>query len=338
MSSVAAEGLGGSDGISNRLSTVGESCQLAPLDVIRLFDTNAAELVDDEEQKDYLACPFWKHNPSRYKHVKNVCTMGKGFKDLGKLTEHIRRVHCLRFGCEKCKTRFTKSRVDEVEEEKHKHMAKCTKSKELTDSDPEWMDETQDEEYGRLNFKRDKSNSLRCYSKICRALWGDSENAIAGPYHTPGFQLAVLRWRFFSDLEQLLGQRNPVIFQQRQEAAAVAGATPTPFNQHVDPTLLSQLNQLGGNEPFYRGQHRKDSGVYSWDHTSDNQPNYIKLPLLPTDFSFDRGSARDSPGLAQTESNFAGAWMGPDGISPSHLDMDVDNEEDIDALTERAMA
>ncbi|XXH00526.1 hypothetical protein Hte_006873 [Hypoxylon texense] len=280
---------------------------LARLDeVIQLFDLKAGELVDDAEQKDYLACPFWKHNPTRYKHVKNVCTMGKGFKDLGKLT------------------------VEEVDEEKRKHMEKCKRPKvKLADSDPEWMDEAQDEEYRRLNFQKDKGNPVQCYSKICRALWGDSQNAILGPYHTPGFQLAVLRWEFVTALGQLSGHGNLQAPQPRQETAPIAGEGPIHFNQHVDPTLLSQLNLLSGNEPFYRGQHKKDSGVWSWDHTSDNQPNLMKPP---PEFPFDNEPARDSPALAQTDSDYAGAWTNmavTDGASAFDLDMDVDNEEDI---------
>ncbi|KAI1771913.1 hypothetical protein F4818DRAFT_428253 [Hypoxylon cercidicola] len=327
--SLVAQRLGGNDGMSSRLSTVDEGGPLARLgDVVRLFDTKASELADDTEQKDYLACPFWKHNPARYKHVKNVCTMGKGFKDLGKLTEHIRRVHCLRFGCENCKMRFTKSRVEEVDEEKRKHMEICKTPKgKLTDSEPEWMDETQDEEYRRLNFQKDKGNPAQCYSKICRALWGDSKNEIQGPYHTPGFQLAVLRWGFITELEQLSGQRNLEALQQVQETVTLASAGPALVNQHVDPTLLLQLDQLSGHEPFYRGQHRKDSGVWSWDHTSENQPNLMKLPQ-PDFYPYDSEPARDSPALAQTESDYAGTWSNipvPDGTSP----FDLDNDEDI---------
>lgn len=329
--SLVAQRQGGSDGISSRLSTVEEDGPLVRLDdVIRLFDLKAAELVDDAEQKDNLACPFWKHNPARYKHVKNVCTMGKGFKDLGKLTEHIRRVHCLRFGCENCKMRFTKSRVEEVDEEKRKHMEKCKKPKvKLTDSEPEWMDETQDDEYRRLNFQKDKGNPDQCYSKICRALWGDSQNAIQGPHHTPGFQLAVLQWDYVTSLRQLPSHGNVEAPQPRQEMATIASAAPVHFNQHVDPTFLSQLNLLSGNEPFYRGQHKKDSGVWSWDHTSDNQTNLMKPSA---DFSFDNEPARDSPAPAQTESDYAGAWTNMtvlDGNSQFDFNMDVDNDEEI---------
>lgn len=91
-------------------------------------------------------------------------------------------MHCLRFGCENCRTRFTKSKVEEIDEEKRKHVERCKKPKvKLTDSDPEWMNETQDEEYRHLNFQRVKGHPDQCYLKICRALWGDSQNAIAGP-------------------------------------------------------------------------------------------------------------------------------------------------------------
>lgn len=96
--------------------------------------------------------------------------------------EHIRRVHALRFGCEKCGLRFTKCRVEEVDDEKRRHVVHCTKPKvKLPDSEPEWMDKSQDENYRELNFQKDKGGPESCWHKICRALWGpDSKNAIEG--------------------------------------------------------------------------------------------------------------------------------------------------------------
>lgn len=319
------QGADKSDGISNPLSTVEGKSLICLDDVIRLFN-NAAELTYDPENKDNLACPFWKHNPTRYRRVNNACTTGVGFKDLGKLTEHIRRVHCLRFGCEKCRVRFNRCKIEDIDEEKRKHVAKCTKLEvELPDSEPEWMDESQDGQYRRLNFMRDKGKPVQCYEKICCALWGtDFKNPIPGPYHLPGFQVTVLRLGFATGLKQLnVQKKSEEAYQTRQ---GIATATPALVVQHIDPMLLSQqaLRDLStGPEPFFRGKHRKDSGVWSWDHSSENQPGVSKHPL---DLPYDTEDMEEDDEISEqldSDYNKTGAWTNatvPDGTLNSELD------------------
>ncbi|KAI1376434.1 hypothetical protein F4677DRAFT_445234 [Hypoxylon crocopeplum] len=309
-------------------------------EVVQVFFRETDEVTRDEEHKEYLACPFWKHNPDRYLHVKSACTEGVGFKDLGKLTEHIKRVHCLSFGCERCRKRFNTCKVKEVDEVKCKHMMACKKAEiKLTDSDAEWMDEAQDAEYRQLNFQKDKGPPNQCYGKICRALWGRNyQNAIAEPYHLPGFQPSVIRWRFTNKVKQLLDKVNSEAYQE----ATQVPATPAPvfFNQNVDPMLLSRqtLHNLStGPEPFFRAQPRKDSGVWSSDRTSEIQPSYAK-PVLPA-FSYsdevDEGEDyeegddddEDGPTLVSMDSDYnkTGAWTNPTDPSSIHsMEFDKD--------------
>ncbi|KAI1391404.1 uncharacterized protein F4822DRAFT_427253 [Hypoxylon trugodes] len=292
-------------------------------EVIRLFEIKTTILTQDDEHKDYLACPFWKHDPNRYLHVKNSCTDGVGFKDIGKLTEHIKRVHCLWNGCERCRKRFNKYKITEADEVKRKHMETCEAlKKELTDADAEWMNEAQDEKYRLLNFQKDKGDSDRCYKKICFALWGSIKNAIEGPYHLPGFQVSVLRWQFLEALKSLQAVE---IHQQGAITPASALA--------VDPMLLSQqaLHDLSsGPPPFYRGQHRKDSGVWSWDPSSENQPNYNKptFDLAPDGDE----SEDDTPMLEGGNSNMdkAGTWTSSaENFGTGYGEFEKDADEDL---------
>ncbi|KAI1214548.1 uncharacterized protein F4807DRAFT_403708 [Annulohypoxylon truncatum] len=291
--------------------------------VIELFDEEAHDLTHIEEHKDNLACPFWKHNPSRYLHVTSACTNRFGFKDIGKLTEHIKRVHCLWNGCERCGKRFNKYKLEQVREEKQKHMLSCTNpDKWRKDSDAEWMTEAQDEAYGQLNFQKDKGNPDQCYKKICRALWGPNyHNEIPEPYHRPGFDYSVLRWKFVKKLERLELQKRPEGSYQNARNETAISAPPLVHNH--DPMLSQQaLSDLSsGPQPFYRSQNRKDSGVWSYDRSSENQLAFAKPTVL--DYAYDDGGIEDHSAMAQ----MTGAWDNfsvPNGHPSLELDEDGD--------------
>ncbi|KAI1799439.1 hypothetical protein F4811DRAFT_98462 [Daldinia bambusicola] len=282
----------------------------APLtDIVTLLNSKISQLTHDEEHKEYLACPFWKHSPARYILVKCSCTDGFGFKNIGKLMEHIKRVHCLWNGCEKCRKRFNKAKKEEVDEVKRTHMIDCTQPpKELTDSDAEWMSKDQDEAYGQLNFQKNKASPTQCYEKICRALWGDANMEISEPYHHPGFQMSVLRWEFIKDLPSLCRQKS--IETPRPDARQeVAAAALSPSTQHIDPTFLSArtLDDVSNAPPpFYRAQ-RRNSDIYSWDLSEPT----IAEPPLPS-FLYD--DKHGDCNLERTHNDFdyntLGAWTG----------------------------
>ncbi|KAI0851556.1 hypothetical protein F5Y00DRAFT_230096 [Daldinia vernicosa] len=313
----------------------------APLaDIVSLFNSKVSQLTDDEEHKEYLACPFWKHNPARYLRVKNSCTAGVGFKNIGKLTEHIKRVHCLWNGCEKCLMRFNKAKKEEVGEIKRKHMVNCTQPiKSLTELDAEWMNKDQDEAYGQLNFQKDKGSPFRCYEKICCALWGpDPKIEIQEPYHLPGFQMSVLRWQFVKDLESLYEQKKTEEprpdTRQNANAATTTTTALSPSIQNIDPKLLSTHtldNLSSGPAPFYRGQRRKDSGVWSWD-PSENHATFAK-PTLP-EFPFDDELGEESPIRTQNEPDYLdGIWPGltePYAIPEGQFDRDADGDVSLE--------
>ncbi|KAI1444610.1 hypothetical protein F5Y02DRAFT_418836 [Annulohypoxylon stygium] len=316
----------GGDEILGASPTLGQGGAVVLLnEVIDLFDEEAHDVTHIEEHKDNLACPFWKHNPSRYLHVTNACTNNSGFKDIGKLTEHIKRVHCLWNGCEKCGKRFNQFKQEQVPDEKQKHMLKCASmDKCWRNSGPEWMTGAQDEAYGRLNFQKDKGNPDQCYKKICRALWGpDYHNEIPEPYNRPGFQLSIFRWRFVKRLEQLQSRKNPEGSYQNARKETAASALPL-IHTH-DPMLSQQaLNDLSsGPQPFYRSQTRKDSGVWSYDHNSENQLTFAKPTLLGLDNS-DEGV--EDHAIAQ----MTGTWYSYpfSGGHPS-LELDEDGDENF---------
>ncbi|KAI1097474.1 hypothetical protein F4804DRAFT_170993 [Jackrogersella minutella] len=283
------------------------------------------EITHDEKNKDCLACPFWKHNPTRYLLVKNSCTEGVGFRDIGKLMEHIRRVHCLWNGCENCGKRFNQCRIEAAREEKRKHMANCSKPvKALTDSDSEWMTEAQNEAYGRLNFQKDKGDSGQCYNKICSALWGaDYENEIPEPYHQPGFQLSILKLRVWK-VEQNLKESHE---ETRQNTARHDTALAVPaFAPNMDPMFLRQsLHDLSsGPKPFYREQHQKDSGIGSWDHSSENQPIYNE-PAFQNSFTVNDGEKAEDEDPIMTTMEYHYGSMGPPFPNDTQVEWDKDH-------------
>ncbi|KAI0009555.1 hypothetical protein F4779DRAFT_581561 [Xylariaceae sp. FL0662B] len=231
-----------------------------------IINEHIAQISYKKEYEDYLACPCWKHNPLRYRHVHKACTQGVGFKDIGKLMEHIRRVHSLSFGCENCRLRFNKCTIENIDKEKENHMAKCKgPRKELTDAEPEWLSKEQDTAFRQLNFQRDKGTPSQCFDKICHALWGtNSVNVIPGACHQPGFQLSLLRHSICSTLRK---QALEEMMRGPQDRALPAGP---PETQSIDPRLLQQgLRDLSsGPKPFYREQpheDHEDSGIFSYD-------------------------------------------------------------------------
>ncbi|KAI1084179.1 hypothetical protein F5B20DRAFT_287141 [Whalleya microplaca] len=227
--------------------------------------TKRVRVASIQQYEKYLACPCWKHEPTRYQHVHKACTQGVGFKDIGKLMEHIRRVHSLSFGCENCRCRFNKCTIENIDQEKEKHLAKCSgPRKELTDADPEWLNKEQDTAFRQLNFQKDKGAPDQCFDKICHALWGTNSmmNPIQGAYHQPGFQLSLLRHSVCPTLHNQPCEGLTKGSQNRDLPATPLEAQST----CIDPILLRQLSS--GPKPFYREQSHEDhddSGVYSYD-------------------------------------------------------------------------
>ncbi|KAL7625353.1 hypothetical protein AAE478_004569 [Parahypoxylon ruwenzoriense] len=326
--------LGGSDGNTSLIHTTekGSLPLLSPNDIVELIDKTAG-ITLHEKTKEYLACPFWKHDPLRYVHVNNACTEGVGFKDVGKLTEHIRRVHCLRFGCEKCRMRFTKCKAEDVDEEKRKHVAHCAGPQtQLTKLDPEWMTEAQDAEYRLLNFQKNKGTPRGCYEKICRAIFGqNSTNEISEPYHQPGFHISVFRLVLFRDLDQQILAMSQGSLQGKQNPA-----TPTTTANIGSAPLQQSLGNLPNESvPFYRNRTGADSGIYSWAIDSDDQPPCIKPSLLEPGLleslrETRRGNSLENSGYS--DYIITGTWTGsqmsgPNGISSIDIDQDAGDND-----------
>ncbi|OTA98429.1 hypothetical protein M426DRAFT_17435 [Hypoxylon sp. CI-4A] len=312
--------------LGQELSTV-----VAKKKVLELLNNQVDKVGHDEEHKDYLACPFWKHNPTRYLHVKSSCTGGVGFKDIGKLTEHIRRVHCLWNGCEKCRRRFNNRNKGTVGEEKRNHMKTCVAPKELTNTEAEWMTAAQDAEYQQLNFQKDKGDPKECYKKICCALWGPNcQNAIPSPYHSPGFQISFFYRGILKGLALMEQEKDSDKTGQDAKSDPTAQA-PVVIVQHpgpIDPMLSRQtLSDLSnGPEPFYRGRDQEDSGV--WSRDSDFLaafPSAVRPEPLDGD-----EIEQDVPMLPQMDSTYTatGTWSYPtDRYELSLLEMDQDDDE-----------
>ncbi|KXJ96993.1 hypothetical protein Micbo1qcDRAFT_4725 [Microdochium bolleyi] len=170
------------------------------------------------EHKDNIACPFPKHNPDRYTHVRESCTIGWGFSDTGKLNEHIRRVHTRSFGCLRCGHRFTNISKPKLSEAKaaHKCSKETTAGKEFKPDPrfgPEWLDERQEAAYFDLNFARGNSSEAPqvVFERIFNALWPEvPQKDIPSHLHMPGFFQATHK------VEQMRQEMNRQAKQLRQ--------------------------------------------------------------------------------------------------------------------------
>ncbi|KAF2655393.1 hypothetical protein K491DRAFT_630282 [Lophiostoma macrostomum CBS 122681] len=82
-------------------------------------------LVKDEHQR--LKCPFYQRDPE--KHTRGSCR-GVGFADLGKLKDHLKRVHCQPLRCTRCREEMGS---DEAYAEHLQRDDICTKRPEIID-------------------------------------------------------------------------------------------------------------------------------------------------------------------------------------------------------------
>ncbi|KAL5315647.1 hypothetical protein ACEPPN_016517 [Leptodophora sp. 'Broadleaf-Isolate-01'] len=138
-----------------------------------------------EQYSEYFACPFAKHCPSRYHHINNACTVPRGFKDIGKLNEHIKRIHSLQYGCLICKKRFQEAKKETIKEIKATHQnasGECT-AREFTRSDPEWL--TQEQEVRFLAWEEQGSKNGSGgdkWQRIYQSIFGDEEQ-LPSPFY-----------------------------------------------------------------------------------------------------------------------------------------------------------
>ncbi|KXJ88745.1 hypothetical protein Micbo1qcDRAFT_15887 [Microdochium bolleyi] len=187
------------------------------------------------QHRENIACPFPKHNPARYVHVRESCTTGWGFSDTGKLNEHIRRIHSRVFGCLRCGHRFTNISKPKLAEAKAAH--RCYKLvMEACEFQPdprfgtEWMTEEQEERYSNLNFSRGNSSEgpRVVFRRIYSALWPDTVEAhIPSHLHMPGY---------FLDPTDMERQRRELQEREQEKDLEIA-------------RLKEQLRLLGGSLP-----------------------------------------------------------------------------------------
>ncbi|KAK4656270.1 hypothetical protein QC762_309840 [Podospora pseudocomata] len=65
---------------------------------------NKKKLKQDPAAGRRFACPFFKHNAAKYKHVKTCC--GPGWKDVHRVKEHLYRRHSAKNSCARCFEQF----------------------------------------------------------------------------------------------------------------------------------------------------------------------------------------------------------------------------------------
>ncbi|KAK8064946.1 hypothetical protein PG994_007584 [Apiospora phragmitis] len=160
----------------------------------QLLSDHVKEYSPAAEDSDNLACPFVKHNPGRYAYVVNSCTE-TGFKDVGSLRDHIKRVHSRKYGCTECHShRFNCGKKQlGAAKAKHQSQKECKESKQKRQdrgdaSEPEWMTEEQEREYDKLDLRRSRLDNLEeSFREIYTHLWPGSKADVSTiPAHSYG--------------------------------------------------------------------------------------------------------------------------------------------------------
>ncbi|KAK8122301.1 hypothetical protein PG984_010971 [Apiospora sp. TS-2023a] len=190
------------------------------------------------QDSDNLACPFVKHDPGRYAYVVNSCTE-TGFKDVGSLRDHIKRVHSRKYGCTECYShRFNcgKKQLGQAKQ-KHQGQKECKESKKKLDerkdaSEPEWMTEAQEREYETLDLRRVRLDNLKeSFREIYTHLWPESKADVSTiPTHCygPGFLVSTFV------IDQILEQLH--IGQTRRSLSSRLPSQQPPYEQDTAET------------------------------------------------------------------------------------------------------
>ncbi|KXX74107.1 Sal-like protein 3, partial [Madurella mycetomatis] len=127
-------------------------------------------LINDKGRR--FACPYYKHNPRRYRHIKS-CT-STAFNTVHRVKEHITRTHRQRPSCARCHREF--SNGDTLKE----HL-RLQPSCEVSNETPihEGFDSAQEEQLKR----RGKGTQVEQWQNIYRILFDVPEKDIPTPYY-----------------------------------------------------------------------------------------------------------------------------------------------------------
>jgi len=210
--------------------------------------------------KCYLACPFSKHDPDLYMSVNNVCTVPPGFKDIGDLNYHIKRVHSLELGCILCKSRFTQSKKrngqskdDALKQAKLNH---ACEPRDFVDEDPQWMTQEQEKRLAKWKEGKAQEGGAKSWVKIYMCLFKATKKDVPSPYYD-----------YFIPSHLLSNSATPVMYQPPIETSDPAPSFTQSMRRNVqatrDPGPSDQQPRLNINA---FNMHR-DSGEYPFDWT-----------------------------------------------------------------------
>ncbi|KAK8851538.1 hypothetical protein PGQ11_014017 [Apiospora arundinis] len=231
--------------------------------VIELFRQVLSDHVMGRDSGN-LACPFLKHDPGRYASVINSCTI-TGFKDVGSLRDHIKRVHSRKFGCTECFNHRFNCAKGKLKAAKIKHQAleECkeskTKREKSTEADvdtAEWMSEEQERDYEILDLRKARQNNLKeSFREIYTHLWPESKEIPDYSYGS-GFIISM------PVIEQVLekmtlgptGILSSTGFLNQHSSSYEQGTMAEPEPEE-DPTPQEQQEELSGmprdDDSFY---------------------------------------------------------------------------------------
>ncbi|KAL2264225.1 hypothetical protein VTK26DRAFT_57 [Humicola hyalothermophila] len=148
-----------------------------------------------------LACPFYKHDSAKYKHVKTCC--GPGWEDVHRVKEHVYRRHSLKNLCPRCFEHFDKPEALKS----HQRAETPCRLKQMA------IDAITEEQEIKLR-KRAKAqcSEEEKWEEMYRVIFPD-ENA-PSPYHDTGAEappMAESRWKSAEECKEYIRTELPKI-------------------------------------------------------------------------------------------------------------------------------
>ncbi|KAK8074896.1 hypothetical protein PG997_009559 [Apiospora hydei] len=216
------------------------------------------------QDSDNLACPFVKHNPGRYAYVVNSCTE-TGFKDVGSLRDHIKRVHSRKYGCTECHShRFNCGKKQlSAAKTKHQSQKECKDAKKKREdredredaSEPEWMTEEQEREYDKLDLRRSRLDNLEeSFREIYTHLWPECKADLSTiPAHCYGSGFLVSMFvidQIFEKLSIGSTRRRSLSRLPSQQLPYEQDTTETEDDPSPPPPPEEHLAGMLGTSPF----------------------------------------------------------------------------------------
>ncbi|KAF2427684.1 hypothetical protein EJ08DRAFT_735913 [Tothia fuscella] len=146
-------------------------------------------LADSSPQR--LACPFSKHNPPRYEHVR-ACKDPLGFADPARVMEHCKKIHSSQYNCCICQKKYDGTSKAQIERSRVAHeKSECCRQQDFTR--PEFMTSEQEKIFDRSEIQNGSKCAEEKWHLIYKYLFPYTEQFDQPP--SPYYDYLIPRYR-----------------------------------------------------------------------------------------------------------------------------------------------